>query len=444
MAGRITVIGGGLAGSEAAWQIAEQGIDVDLYEMRPVRKTEAHHTNNLAELVCSNSMGSYLPSVASGQLKTEMRRLGSMILDVAQAHIVPAGGALAVDRDGFSLGVTERIAGHPRITLHREELTAIPSEGIVIVATGPLTSPDLMTSLQAITGQDHVYFFDAAAPILDRENLDMDIIWPQSRYDKGEADYLNCPMDKEQYEAFWEALTTAELAPVKDFDSLDANKRHFEACLPIEVIAGRGIETLRFGPMKPVGLRDPRTGRRPYAVVQLRQDNAAGNLYNLVGFQTRLKWGEQKRVFQLIPGLTTAEFVRFGVMHRNAFLNSPVVLQPTLQTKSEPRVFVAGQLTGVEGYTESTAMGILAGQNAVRLLKGEPLVVMPPETMLGALTHYITAADPKHFQPMNANWGILPQPAEKIRDKRLKHEAMAAVAMAALEDMLRQPATATP
>lgn len=437
MAERITVIGGGLAGSEAAWQAAEQGIPVDLYEMRPVRRTEAHHTDRLAELVCSNSLGSHLPSVASGQLKKEMRRLGSMVLGCAEANQLPAGGALAVDREGFAETVTSKVQAHPLITVHREEITAIPADGVVIIATGPLTSPDLMASLQQLTGQDHVYFFDAAAPIVEKDSLNLDVIFAQSRYDKGDGDYLNCPMDKDQYEAFWQALTTAELAPVKDFDTLDANKRHFEACLPVEVIASRGIDTLRFGPMKPVGLRDPRTDRRPYAVVQLRQDNAAGNLYNLVGFQTRLKWGEQRRVFQLIPGLENAEFVRFGVMHRNAFLNSPVVLRPTLQTKADGRVFVAGQLTGVEGYSESTAMGLIAGLNAARLVQGRELLQLPAETMLGALTRYITEADPKHFQPMNSNWGILPQPAEKIRDKRLKHERMAETAMAALEQSLQ-------
>lgn len=438
MAERITVIGGGLAGSEAAWQIAEQGVEVDLYEMRPVRKTEAHHSDRLAELVCSNSLGSHLPSVASGQLKKEMQALGSLILRCATAHAVPAGGALAVDREGFAEAVTTAVGQHPRITLHRGELPAIPASGIVVVATGPLTSPDLMASIQALTGEDHVYFFDAAAPIVEKDSLNFDTIFAASRYGKGDADYLNCPMDKEQYEAFWQALTTAELAPVKDFDTLEANKRHFEGCLPIEVIGGRGIDTLRFGPLKPVGLRDPRTDKRPYAVVQLRQDNAAGNLYNLVGFQTRLKWGEQKRVLHLIPGLEHAEFVRYGVMHRNAFLNSPMVLQPTLQTKADGRVFVAGQLTGVEGYSESTAMGLLAGRNAVRLLRGETPLVLPVTTMMGALTHYITHADPKHFQPMNANWGIMPQPEQKIRDKRLKHEWQAEQAMTAMAAMVAE------
>jgi methylenetetrahydrofolate--tRNA-(uracil-5-)-methyltransferase len=367
-----------------------------------------------------------------------MRAFGSLIMRCAETHAVPAGGALAVDREGFAQAVTDAIATHPRITLHRGELPAIPTEGIVIVATGPLTSPDLMTSLQDLTGHDHVYFFDAAAPIVERDSLNFETIFAASRYDKGDADYLNCPMDKEQYETFWQALTTAELAPVKDFDTLDANKRHFEACLPIEVIGSRGIDTLRFGPLKPVGLRDPRTDRRPYAVVQLRQDNAAGNLYNLVGFQTRLKWGEQKRVLSLIPGLENAEFVRYGVMHRNAFLNSPQVLLPTLQTQADGRVFIAGQLTGVEGYSESTAMGLLAGRNAVRLLRGETPLTLPVTTMMGALTHYITHADPKHFQPMNSNWGIMPQPEQKIRDKRQKHEWQAEQAMAAMTGMVAE------
>lgn len=434
----ITVIGGGLAGSEAAWQVAESGLDVTLYEMRPVRPTPAHHTDRLAELVCSNSLGSKLPTVASGQLKNEMRLLGSLILSAAEASQVPAGGALGVDRDVFAQTVTDRISRHPRITLVRDEIKSVPQDGPTIIATGPLTSPELSASIRDITGQSHLYFFDAASPIVEKESLDLSKIFAQSRYDKGDGEYLNCPMDKDEYEAFWHALVEAEVAEVKAFDNVEANAQFFEGCLPVEVIGKRGMDTLRFGPLKPVGLTDPRTGKRPYAVVQLRQDNVAGTLYNLVGFQTQLKWGEQKRVFQMIPGLEQAEFVRMGVMHRNTYLDSPRVLLPTLQMKARPDVWVAGQLTGVEGYTESSAMGLLAGLNAARTAKGQDVLVPPPTTMLGALIRYITQAE--KLQPINSNWGILEPLGTPIRDKAERHRRQCEIAMRDLAALVAEKA----
>jgi methylenetetrahydrofolate--tRNA-(uracil-5-)-methyltransferase len=418
---RVTVIGGGLAGCEAAWQLAEQGLGVDLFEMRPTRKSPAHHTDNLAELVCSNSLGSYETASASALLKKELKILGSKLLEIALASSVPAGAALAVDRQAFAAGVTDCIGGHKNIRIHRRELTELPVSGITIVATGPLTSEKLVESIVALTGQDNLHFFDAASPILTHESIDQSQVFTQSRYDKGEGEYINCPMNKEQYEAFWQALVAAERVVLKDFEK---DTPYFESCLPVEVIGARGPDTLRFGPMKPVGLLDPRTGKRPYAVVQLRQDNAAGNLYNIVGFQTNLKWGDQQRVFKMIPGLQNAEFVRLGVMHRNTYLNSPIVLEPTLQAKTCPTVLFAGQLTGTEGYTESIATGLIAARNAALLARGcEPRVVSK-HTMIGALLKYITSADPKSFQPINSNWGLFDMPGHLMSltkaDRRAK------------------------
>lgn len=406
---RVVVIGGGLAGSEAAWQLASEGFKVDLYEMRPTRRSPAHHTDRLAELVCSNSMGSFDGKNASALLKEEMKILGAKLLDVAWQCRVPAGNALAVDREGFAQAVTDQIYAHQNITVHREEFPEVPNDQIAVIATGPLTSDNLVASITSITGTESLHFFDAAAPILTRESIDDSIVFPASRYGKGEGVYLNCPMNKEQYYAFWEAITSAERIELKDFEK---NTPFFESCLPVEVIASRGKDTLRFGPMKPVGLDDPRTGRRPWAVVQLRQDNAAANLFNMVGFQTNLKWGDQKRVFRMIPGLENAEFVRLGVMHRNTYLNSPMVLERTLQLKARPNVFFGGQLTGVEGYTESMATGLIAAKNAARLLRGEAPVVVPDDTMLGSLIRYITHPEQKNLQPINANWGIIYQPPD--------------------------------
>jgi methylenetetrahydrofolate--tRNA-(uracil-5-)-methyltransferase len=417
---KVTVIGAGLAGSEAAWQIASAGVPVRLYEMRPVRKTAAHHTSQFAELVCSNSLRANGLTNAVGVLKEEMRRMNSLILRCADEHAVPAGGALAVDRDGFCGAVTNTLRNHPLIEVVNEELPAIP-DGIVVVATGPLTSPDLSECIKQLIGEEYLYFYDAAAPIIDKDSIDMSKVYLASRYDKGEAAYLNCPMTEEEFDHFYENLIAAEVAPLKEFEK----EIYFEGCMPIEVMAKRGRQTMVFGPLKPVGLINPHTGKMPYAVVQLRQDNAAGTLYNMVGFQTHLKWGEQKRVFGLIPGLEQAEIVRYGVMHRNTFINSPNCLRPTYQFKGQDELFFAGQMTGVEGYVESAASGLMAGLNAARVAKGEPCIVLPPETILGSMAHYITSADAKHFQPMNANFGLLPPLAERIRNKKLKNEQLA-------------------
>lgn len=403
------VIGGGLAGSEAAWQLASAGVCIDLYEMRPVRKSPAHHTSNLAELVCSNSLGSFAPQNASALLKEEMKVLGSKVLEIAFASQVPAGNALAVDRQLFAQRVTAAIENHPLIRLHRQEVPSIDESIVTIVATGPLTSEALTQSIRAITGQDALHFFDAASPILTKESIDMNVAFAASRYQQDDSAYINCPMNKEEYGVFMEALCAGERVELKDFEK---ETPYFEGCLPVEVIGSRGKDTLRFGPMKPVGLRDPRTGKRPYAVVQLRQDNAAADLYNMVGFQTNLKWPDQKRIFKLIPGLANAEFVRLGVMHRNTYMNSPLVLRRTLQAKASDNVFFAGQLTGVEGYTESTAVGLIAARNALRLLNGEQPIEVPSSTMIGALIKYITSADPRHFQPINSNWGIIDMPPD--------------------------------
>ena len=431
---KIIIAGAGLAGSEAAWQAAERGVKVELYEMRPEHMTPAHKTGEFAELVCSNSLRGAGLENAVGVLKEEMRRLGSVVMEAADATKVPAGGALAVDRHGFSQRITEKVSNHPNVTVIHKELTEIPTEddAVTIVATGPLTAGALAEDIKKRVGQGYFYFYDAAAPIVTLESVDMTRAWRASRYDKGEAAYINCPMTKEEYTAFWNALVTAEKAPTHDFEK----EIFFEGCMPVEVMASRGEDTLLFGPLKPVGLDDPRTGKRPYAVVQLRQDNAEGTLYNIVGFQTHLKWPEQRRVFAMIPGLENAEFVRYGVMHRNTFINSPLALLPTMQLKDEPRLFFAGQMTGVEGYVESASSGLVAGINAARLVMGKDPVVFPEATAHGALCHYITTADSKKFQPMNVNFGLMPKPAERIRDKKLKKQKIAEAALAALDDFL--------
>ncbi|BDG59342.1 methylenetetrahydrofolate--tRNA-(uracil(54)-C(5))-methyltransferase (FADH(2)-oxidizing) TrmFO [Caldinitratiruptor microaerophilus] len=430
----ITVIGAGLAGSEAAWQAARRGVRVHLYEMRPVRSTAVHRTDRFAELVCSNSLRGAALENAAGLLKEELRRLGSLIMAAADANAVPAGGALAVDREGFSAAVTRALEEHPLVTIHREEVRQIPPEGIVVIATGPLTSDALAEDIRRFTGEEYLSFYDAASPIVTVESLDMTKLYRASRYGKGEGtEYLNAPMTREEYEAFWSELVRAEVATPHNPE--DRNVCFFEGCLPVEELARRGPDTLRFGPMKPVGLPDPRTGREPYAVVQLRQDNAAATLYNLVGFQTGLRWGEQQRIFRMIPGLERAEFVRFGVMHRNTFIKSPRVLLPTLQTRRRPTLFFAGQMTGVEGYVESAAGGLVAGVNAARLALGQDPVVFPPETAVGALARYITEADPENFQPMNIAFGLLP-PVPGSGGKRERHRRAAEAALRALEAFL--------
>lgn len=411
----IIVIGGGLAGSEAAWQLAEQGIKVHLYEMRPSNPTGAHLSGDLAELVCSNSLGSNLPDRASGVLKNELRMLGSMLLECAESTALPAGAALAVDREAFAKLVTEKINNHPNIQVIREEMKEIPNTP-VIVASGPLTSNSLSKSIAKFSGEEHLFFFDAIAPIVHAESINMDIAFRASRYDKGdqdEGDYINCPFTKEQYYDFVNALKQAERIELRSFEDAIRSGikagQFFEGCLPIEIIAERGEDSLAFGPMRPIGLRDPRTDKRPYAVVQLRQDNLAASLYNIVGFQTNLKFPEQRKVLRMIPGLENAEFERYGQMHRNTFIASPKLLRPTLQHITRDDLFFAGQITGVEGYMGNIATGLLAGINAARLLQNKNLITLPQETMLGALCHYVTHADLKDFQPMKANFGILPQ-----------------------------------
>lgn len=429
---KVTVLGAGLAGSEAAWQLAEAGIDVELYEMRPKVMTPAHHTALFAELVCSNSLRGAAIENAVGLLKEEMRTLNSLIMKAADAHCVPAGGALAVDRNDFSEMITHTLCNHPRIAVKSAEVLEIPEARPLIIATGPLTSPGLSHAIAGLTGNEYLYFYDAAAPIVTAESLNMNIIYRASRYGKGDDDYLNCPMTKEQYELFWQEITKAETAPVKEFEKIVV----FEGCMPIETMATRGIDTMRYGPMKPVGLRHPTTGEMPYAVVQLRQDNLSATLYNIVGFQTHLQWPEQKRVFRLIPGLEQAEFVRYGVMHRNTFINSPKVLLSTLQMREQPQIFFAGQITGVEGYVESAASGLVAGINAGRLVQGLEPRIFPEQTAHGALCHYITQADQAHFQPMNINFGLLPPLEHKIRDKKIKNQTIANRALAALREFI--------
>lgn len=430
---KITVVGGGLAGSEAAWQAAEAGINVHLVEMRPAKMTPAHHSRYLAELVCSNSLRAASLENAVGLLKEEMRRFGSLILRQADRHALPAGGALAVDREAFAKGVTEAIDCHPRIDRTETEAAEIPSTGSgpVIVATGPLTSEALAADIGRLTGHDSLYFYDAAAPIVTADSINMHIAFRASRYGKGTADYLNCPLSEEEYRRFYEALTSAEVF-LGHCDN-EEKAKYFEGCMPVEVMASRGYETPLFGPLKPVGLTDPRTGRQPFAVVQLRQDNAAATLYNMVGFQTRLRRPEQKRVFRMIPGLEDAEFARYGVMHRNTYINSPKVLLPTLQFAKREQLFFAGQITGVEGYVESAAMGLVAGINAARLAKGQAPLVWPVETAHGALTRYITTADPGNFQPMNVNYGIFPPLAGRV-PKRERKAALAGRALRKVEE----------
>ncbi|WP_341783810.1 methylenetetrahydrofolate--tRNA-(uracil(54)-C(5))-methyltransferase (FADH(2)-oxidizing) TrmFO [Lactococcus formosensis subsp. formosensis] len=435
----INVIGAGLAGSEAAYQIAKRGIPVKLYEMRGVKATPQHKTNKFAELVCSNSFRGAAITNAVGLLKEEMRRLDSVMMQAAEKTQVPAGGALAVDREEFSAFITEAVSKNPLIEVIRGEITDLPNldEEITIIATGPLTSDTLAAKIHEFNGGDGFYFYDAAAPIIDANTIDYDKVYKKSRYDKGEADYINCPMTKEEFNNFQQALITAEEAPLNSFEDLKV----FEGCMPIEEMAKRGYKTMLFGPMKPVGLEypDSYTGPRdgdfktPYAVVQLRQDNASASLYNIVGFQTHLKWGEQKRVFQMIPGLENAEFVRYGVMHRNSYMDSPNLLKQTFQSRKQENLFFAGQMTGVEGYVESAASGLVAGINAARLFKGEEEVVFPQTTAIGALPYYITHTDSKHFQPMNVTFGIVKElDGPRIRDKK---ERYTKVAERALEDL---------
>ncbi|WP_374149225.1 FADH(2)-oxidizing methylenetetrahydrofolate--tRNA-(uracil(54)-C(5))-methyltransferase TrmFO [Priestia megaterium] len=425
----INVIGAGLAGSEAAWQIAKRGLKVRLYEMRPVKQTPAHHTDKFAELVCSNSLRANTLTNAVGVLKEEMRLLDSVIIRSADECAVPAGGALAVDRHEFAARVTESVKNHPNVTVVNEEITEIP-QGPTVIATGPLTSKDLSEHLRALTSEDYLYFYDAAAPIIEKDSIDMDKVYLKSRYDKGEAAYLNCPMTKEEFHRFHEALINAETVPLKEFEK----EIYFEGCMPIEVMASRGEKTMLFGPMKPVGLEDPKTGKRPYAVVQLRQDDAAGTLYNIVGFQTHLKWGAQKEVLSLIPGLENAEVVRYGVMHRNTFINSPKLLKPTYQYRERDDLFFAGQMTGVEGYVESAASGLMAGMNAARLVLGEELVVLPQETAIGSMAHYITHTSAKNFQPMNANFGLFKELEVRIKNKQERNETLAKRALETIQN----------
>ena len=430
----VHVVGGGLAGSEAAWQLAERGHAVVLHEMRPVRGTPAHKTDRLAELVCSNTFKSTEVSNAHGLLKAEMRLLGSIILQAADDARVAAGSALAVDRDVFAAGVTERVLSHPRITVVREEATTIPSPGII--ATGPLTSDALATTIRERLGIESLAFYDAIAPIVSRESIDDSVVFRASRYGKetmadadSEGAYLNCPFTRDEYEAFLDALIAADQYHGHEFDEV----AYFEGCMPVEVMAERGRETLRFGPMKPVGLRDPRTGRDAWAIAQLRQEDRGARMWNLVGFQTRLRIPEQQRVFRMIPGLADAEFLRYGSIHRNSYINSPGALSPHLSLRDDPLSLFAGQLTGVEGYTESTATGLLAGINLSRMIGGEQPVIPPPTTMLGALYRYMREADPRHFQPMNANFGLLDDLGERIRDKKAKREKLAERSLVAME-----------
>jgi methylenetetrahydrofolate--tRNA-(uracil-5-)-methyltransferase len=432
---QVNVVGAGLAGAEAAWQLAERGQAVRLWEMRPAKMTPAHRSGDFAELVCSNSLRGASLENAVGLLKEEMRRLGSLLIRVADAVQVPAGGALAVDRELFATEITAALTAHPLVEVVRDEVAALPEEPAVI-ATGPLTSPTLARAIQQFTGNDYFYFYDAAAPIVTGASIDYTIAFRASRYDKGEADYLNCAFEREAYSRFWKALTEAKVA---EGHLPEEKALFFEGCMPVEVLARRGVDTLRYGTMKPVGITDPRTGRRPYAVVQLRSEDREGRLYNLVGFQTHLKWSEQARVFRMIPGLAAAEFVRYGVMHRNIYLNAPTVLHPTLASKKRPELFFAGQMTGVEGYVESAATGLLAGINCARLLQDKPLLNIPPETALGALTHYICNADPRYFQPMNVNYGLFPPLTRRPRGKKERHLAYAKRALQVWDSLLSRP-----
>jgi methylenetetrahydrofolate--tRNA-(uracil-5-)-methyltransferase len=447
LAKKLIIVGGGLAGSEAAWQVAQRGIAVELYEMRPERSTGAHETAELAELICSNSFGSILPDRAPGVLKNELRRMGSLLLECAESAALPAGSALAVDRNKFARLVTERIQNHPSIQVIREEVAAIP-DAPAIIASGPLTSPQLSLALEDLNGAGHLFFFDAIAPIITADSINMETAFRASRYEKGtqsEGDYINCPFTKDEYLSFVQALLDAERIQLRSFEEaiqggVNAGAgKFFEGCLPVEIMAERGLDSLAFGPMRPVGIIDPRTGKRPHAVVQLRQDNLAGNLYNLVGFQTNLRFPEQRRVFRMIPGLEEADFLRYGQMHRNTFIASPMLLRPTLQHNSRPDLFFAGQITGVEGYMGNIATGLLAGVNAARWLEGQTPYELPVTTMLGALCHYVTHADLSDFQPMKASFGILPPLTHtKKLSKRDRAKAYADRALADLETFLMQ------
>ncbi|TLG72566.1 methylenetetrahydrofolate--tRNA-(uracil(54)-C(5))-methyltransferase (FADH(2)-oxidizing) TrmFO [Culicoidibacter larvae] len=429
---KVNVIGAGLAGSEATWQLVNRGIPVRLYEMRPVQNTPAHQTANFAELVCSNSLRADGLANAVGVMKAEMRLLNSLVISAADQTRVPAGGALAVDREGFSELITKTLHEHPLVEVINEAVTEIP-EGPTIIATGPLTSPELSKALEDFFGQEYLYFYDAAAPIIERDSIDFDTVFIASRYDKGEAAYINCPMNEEEFNAFYDALVTAETVEPKDFEQAI----FFEGCMPFEVMAKRGRQTLLYGPMKPVGLDDPRTGRWPYAVVQLRQDNAAASLYNIVGFQTHLKWPEQKRIIQMIPGLENASIVRYGVMHRNTFINAPTLLEPTYQTRKRADLFIAGQMSGVEGYVESAASGLIAGLNMASLIEAKHQVIFPQETVMGAQAYYITHTAPEDFQPMNANFGILPDLGFRVKKKE-KKAAYAERAITVMEAFIKE------
>ena len=436
MKNKVSVIGGGLAGSEAALQLAKREIEVDLYEMRPEKTTGAHISGDFAEFVCSNSLGSFDITNASGLLKKEMEILGGELIKIAYDCSVPAGNALAIDRTLFSKTVTEKILSNDKINVIKQEVETIP-EGNVIIASGPLTSDTLSNDIQKFTRENHLHFFDAIAPIIEKDSINFDIAFYGSRYDKGEASYINCPMNKEEYENFYEFLMNAPRIELKEFEK---NAKFFESCLPVEVLGSRGKDTLRFGPMKPVGLVDKRTGKENYAVVQLRQDNTAKTLYNIVGFQTNLKWGAQKELISLIPGLENANIMRYGVMHRNTFVNSPDILLPTLQTKQRKNLFFAGQITGTEGYTESIATGMLAGINMAKLISDETLLILPTETMLGALTHYITSAEQKHFQPINSNWAIVKEmdiPKKIRKNKKEKNKILSDRAIESLKIFLK-------
>jgi methylenetetrahydrofolate--tRNA-(uracil-5-)-methyltransferase len=428
MSPRVAIIGGGLAGTEAAWALARAHVDVDLYEMRPTRGTEAHRSEWLGELVCSNSFRNATLETAVGLLKEEMRRLGSLVMEVADRHRVPAGACLAVDRERFATELTARVEAEPRIRIVRQEVTAIP-DGLTILATGPLTSPALSEALTEVLGTRHLYFYDAIAPTVTTESIDMDVAWKASRYDKGGDDYVNCPLDEAEYGAFIEAVEQAEKVPTRDFERCV----YFEGCMPIEEMARRGRNTLAFGPMRPVGLIDPRTGRRPYACVQLRQDDVEGRLFNLVGFQTKMTHPDQRRVFRMIPGLGRADFVRLGSLHRNTYVNSPELLLPSLQVIRRRSLLLAGQIIGVEGYVESAATGILAGRNAARLLRGEAMAIPPPTTALGSLLVYVTQRSKAGFQPMNANYGLFPPLPRRLKGRAKK----AALAERSFEDLAR-------
>lgn len=439
---QIAVIGGGLAGVEAAWQAAQAGARVRLFEMRPVKQTPAHRTDKLAEIVCSNSLKSDEPGTASYLLKEELRRAGSLVMEAAAATRVPAGAALAVDRERFATFITERIESHPHIELVREEALTIPNDQIAIIATGPLTSDALTWEIMKFTGDDQLYFYDAIAPIIAADSIDLSKAFRAARYGKGGDDYLNCPLDEQEYASFHEALTEANSVPLQRFEET----RWFESCLPIEELARRGVDTLRYGPMKPVGLIDPRTGREPYAAVQLRQENLMADAYSIVGFQNHLRYGEQARVLRLIPGLERAEFLQFGQIHRNTYINAPRVLAATMQVREHPNIFFAGQITGVEGYVESVAMGWLAGANAARLLKGEELLLAPPRSAIGALARYVSGAETKNYQPVNITFALLeplaPEQARSVKRKRDRHSLQVRIALAEWDEWLKSISSA--